>query len=43
MVEAGQRAPDFTLVAQDGNQVSLAGYAEHTVVVYSYTRADTPG
>ncbi len=43
MLEAGQEAPDFTLLDQDGRQVDLASLRGETVVLYFYPRADTPG
>ena len=43
MLEAGQEAPDFTLLDQDGNEVRLSGLRGETVVLYFYPRADTPG
>lgn len=43
MLEAGASAPDFTLLDQDGEEVSLAGLRGETVVLYFYPRADTPG
>jgi peroxiredoxin Q/BCP len=43
MIEAGTRAPDFTLPDQDGTEVSLADLAGRTVVLYFYPKADTPG
>jgi peroxiredoxin Q/BCP len=43
MIQAGEKAPDFTLPDQDGNDVSLADYAGQTVVLYFYPKADTPG
>jgi thioredoxin-dependent peroxiredoxin len=43
MIEAGERAPQFTLPDQDGNDVSLADHAGRTVVLYFYPKADTPG
>ena len=43
MLEAGQKAPDFRLHDQDGNEVSLAGCAGKTVVLYFYPKDDTPG
>ena len=42
-LEPGQPAPAFSLVDQDGNEVSLAGLAGRKVLVYFYPRADTPG
>jgi peroxiredoxin Q/BCP len=43
MIEAGQKAPEFTLPDQDGNDVSLADFRGQTVVLYFYPKADTPG
>ena len=43
MLAAGDRAPDFTLPDQDGNEVRLSGLRGTTVVLYFYPRADTPG
>lgn len=42
-LQAGDRAPDFTLTDQDGASVSLADYAGTKVVVYFYPAAMTPG
>lgn len=39
----GDRAPDFTLTDQHGEQVSLSDFRGQTVVLYFYPRADTPG
>lgn len=43
MLTAGQPAPDFTLSADDGSTVSLAGLRGKTVVLYFYPKDDTPG
>ena len=40
MLEAGAKAPDFTLPDQDGNQVSLGALRGETVVIYFFPRAD---
>jgi thioredoxin-dependent peroxiredoxin len=42
-IEPGDKAPDFTLPDQDGNEVSLSDYAGRTLVLYFYPKADTPG
>ena len=42
-IEAGQRAPAFTLSADDGGKVRLADLAGQPVVLYFYPRDDTPG
>jgi peroxiredoxin Q/BCP len=43
MIEAGDKAPDFTLPNQDGDPVSLSDFAGRTVVLYFYPKAATPG
>ncbi len=43
-VQAGDKAPDFTLPAQDGKMVSLHEFAGKTaVVLYFYPKDNTPG
>jgi peroxiredoxin Q/BCP len=42
-LEVGDPAPDFTLLDQHGDPVSLSGLRGKTVVVYFYPKADTPG
>src|SRR3954465_4685867 len=43
MIETGERAPDFTLPDQDGNDVGLSDFAGRTVVLYFYPKANTSG
>lgn len=43
MVEKGSLAPDFTLLADDGTEVSLSDLRGKKVVLYFYPRDDTPG
>ncbi len=43
MLEAGDKAPSFTLPDQNGNPVKLSDLKGQTVVLYFYPRADTPG
>ncbi len=43
MLEAGQKAPDFTLPDQAGNPVSLRDFAGKPVVLYFYPKDNTPG
>lgn len=43
MLDAGLKAPKFTLQDKDGNQVSLTDFAGQKVVVYFYPRDNTPG
>src|SRR5471030_1752348 len=42
-LEAGMKAPAFTLVNQSGKKVSLTDFAGSRVVVYFYPADDTPG
>lgn len=41
--ETGIRAPQFTLLDQNENKVSLADYLGKNVVIYFYPKASTPG
>ena len=43
MIEVGEKAPQFTLPDQDGEEVALADFSGRTVVLYFYPKADTPG
>ncbi len=43
MLEAGMKAPDFTLADKDGNSVSLQDYRGKKVVLYFYPKDSTPG
>ena len=43
MLEAGQKAPDFTLQDKDGKEVSLSEFRGKKVIVYFYPKDDTPG
>jgi len=40
---AGDKAPDFTLAADGGAALALAGYAGRKVVLYFYPKDDTSG
>ena len=42
IAELGAPAPDFTLPADGGGTVSLAGLRGRKVIVYFYPKADTP-
>ncbi len=42
-VDAGDRAPDFELLDQDGRPARLSDFAGRPVVLYFYPEADTPG
>ena len=43
MLETGQKAPDFTLKDQNDNLVHLSDYLGKKVVLYFYSRDNTPG
>ncbi len=43
MLEAGSKAPDFTLKDQNGDTVTLSDFAGETVVLYFYPKANTSG
>ena len=42
-IEPGQRAPAFTLTADDGSKVRLADLKGRPIVLYFYPKDDTPG
>ncbi len=42
-IEAGQKAPPFTLPADDGTKVKLSDLKGKPVVLYFYPKDDTPG
>src|SRR5580698_4412660 len=42
-ININDKAPDFTLPDQNGDEVSLKDFREKYVVLYFYPRADTPG
>ena len=43
MLQAGTKAPDFTLLDKDGQTVRLSDFAGKKVVLYFYPRDNTPG
>lgn len=43
MIEQGDRAPDFTLPADDGSEVRLADFRGRKVLLYFYPKDDTSG
>ena len=42
-IEAGAKAPDFTLAADDGTKLKLSSLRGSPVVLYFYPKDDTPG
>jgi thioredoxin-dependent peroxiredoxin len=43
MLKVKDKVPDISLEDQDGKEVSLKDFKGKTVVLYFYSRADTPG
>lgn len=43
MLEVGMKAPEFTLLDKDGKEVSLSDFLGKKVVLYFYSRDNTPG
>jgi len=43
MLEVGQKAPDFCLPNQDGEEICLRDFAGSWVVLYFYPKDNTPG
>ena len=43
MLEIGKKAPDFTLLNQDNESMSLSDFKEKKVILYFYPRDNTPG
>jgi thioredoxin-dependent peroxiredoxin len=39
----GDKAPDFSVLADDGRAVSLKEYDGRNVILYFYPKANTPG
>ena len=42
-LEAGDKAPDFSVVNQDGNTVKLSDFKGKKLVLFFYPKASTPG
>jgi len=42
-MDVKEKAPEFTLLDEDGKSVSLKDYRGKNVVVYFYPKANTPG
>ncbi|MBQ2810321.1 MAG: thioredoxin-dependent thiol peroxidase [Clostridia bacterium] len=43
MLQVGQKAPDFTLINKDGEAITLSSFIGKKVVVYFYSKDNTPG
>ena len=42
-LQEGDKAPDFTAVDQDGNEIKLSDYKGRKLVLFFYPKASTPG
>ena len=43
MLNVGDQAPDFTVMAHDGQAVTLTALRGSKVLLWFYPKADTPG
>jgi peroxiredoxin Q/BCP len=43
MLKVGDEAPDFSLPSDSGANVTLKNFKGHTLVLYFFPKADTPG
>ena len=43
MLRPGDKAPDFSLLDQHGQELTLSSLRDRRVLVYFYPKADTPG
>ena len=43
MLALGEKAPDFTLLNQDGTEIRLSDYYGKKVILYFYPKDNTPG
>jgi peroxiredoxin Q/BCP len=43
MLKRGDEAPDFSLPSDSSAEVSLKDFKGHTLVLYFFPKADTPG
>ena len=43
MLKVGDKAPDFSLPSDSGAEMSLKDFKGHSLVLYFFPKADTPG
>ena len=43
MLKIGDQAPEFTLLNQNEEQISLSDYTNQKVVIWFFPKASTPG
>ena len=42
-LEAGERAPEFRVLADDGKEIALTDFRGKNVILYFFPKAMTPG
>jgi peroxiredoxin Q/BCP len=43
MLKAGAKAPDFSVLSDDGKEVSLKDFSGHRVLLFLFPKANTSG
>ncbi len=43
MLKVGDKAPEFTLTSDEGNEISLKNFGGKRVLLYFFPKASTPG
>ncbi len=43
MLKVGDKAPEFTLTSDEGNEISLKNFVGKRVLLYFFPKASTPG
>ena len=43
MLNVGDKAPDFSVPSDSGENLSLKDFKGHTLILYFFPKADTPG
>ena len=43
MLNVGDKAPDFSLPSDAGENIGLKDFTGHTLILYFFPKADTPG
>jgi peroxiredoxin Q/BCP len=43
MLRVGQKAPDFTLISDEGKEISLKDFEGRRALLFFFPKANTPG
>ena len=43
MLKIGDKAPEFTLISDEGKEVSLAGFKGKRILIFFFPKANTSG